>query len=59
MVRARVDVSLVPELALDLDPDLVAVPIHPPRPARHLGIVTGPEVATLTAALEKELPGTP
>lgn len=63
MVRARVGVSLVPELALDPDPDLVAVPIDPPRPTRHLGIVTGrypgPEVATLTAALEKQLPGTP
>lgn len=59
MVRAHVGVSLIPELALDPDPELTAIPIHPPRPTRHLGIVTrhhpSPEAAALRTALLKQV----
>ncbi|MGW6874200.1 LysR family transcriptional regulator [Streptomyces xanthophaeus] len=40
LVAAGVGVSLVPEVALTPGPDLVAVRVAAPRPARHIGVAT-------------------
>ncbi|MFJ3633670.1 LysR family transcriptional regulator [Streptomyces sp. NPDC090112] len=39
LVAAGVGVSLVPRVALAPGPELVVVPVLPPRPARHIGLV--------------------
>ncbi|MFF0548684.1 LysR family transcriptional regulator [Streptomyces sp. NPDC004311] len=39
LVAAGVGVSLVPRVALAPRPELVVVPVLPPRPARHIGLV--------------------
>lgn len=46
LVAAGVSVSLIPEVALDRSADGVAVvPIRPPGPVRHLGVVTSRRAA--------------
>ncbi|MGW5851681.1 LysR family transcriptional regulator [Streptomyces sp. NPDC055254] len=40
LVSAGVGVSLVPQVSLAPAPGRVVVPVEPPRPARHIGVVT-------------------
>ncbi|WP_113704239.1 LysR family transcriptional regulator [Nonomuraea lactucae] len=40
LVSAGVGVALIPEIALMDAPDLVAVPLEPPSPSRHIGVAT-------------------
>jgi len=66
LVAAGVGISLIPQVALDQMPGgLVAVPLEPPRPARHIGIAvarrrnqpTQPYIDALTSALFEVEPG--
>lgn len=58
LVGAGVGVSLIPEIALlPSAPELAVIPLEPPRPTRHIGVVTArrrrprPEVDLLVAEL--------
>ncbi|WP_248965825.1 LysR family transcriptional regulator [Sphaerisporangium perillae] len=40
LVGAGIGIALIPEIAVADAPDLVAVPLEPPSPSRHIGVAT-------------------